>query len=81
MNQVTNLSNQELISEALNNNEGVLAANGALSTVTGIRTGRSPNDRFVVKESSTEHKLIGVISINPLKRINFMLFGAKFQII
>ena len=57
MNQVTNLSNQELISEALNNNEGVLAANGALSTVTGIRTGRSPNDRFVVKESSTEKQI------------------------
>ena len=40
MNHATNLSNQELISEALKNNEGVLAANGALSTITGLRTGR-----------------------------------------
>ena len=57
MNHATNLSNQELISEALKNNEGVLAANGALSTITGLRTGRSPNDRFIVKESSTEEQI------------------------
>jgi len=57
MNHDTNLSNQELISEALKNSEGVLAANGALSTITGLRTGRSPNDRFIVKESSTEEQI------------------------
>ena len=57
MNHDTNLSNQELISEALKNNEGVLAANGALSTITGLRTGRSPNDRFIVKENSTEEQI------------------------
>ena len=57
MNHATNLSNQELISEALKNNEGVLAANGALSTITGLRTGRSPNDRFIVKENSTEEQI------------------------
>ena len=57
MNNTTNLSNQELISEALKNNEGVLAANGALSTITGLRTGRSPNDRFIVKENSTEEQI------------------------
>ena len=57
MNHATNLSNQELISEALKNNEGVLAENGALSTITGLRTGRSPNDRFIVKESSTEEQI------------------------
>ncbi|MEK9780551.1 MAG: phosphoenolpyruvate carboxykinase [Gammaproteobacteria bacterium] len=57
MNHDTNLSNQQLISEALKNSEGVLAANGALSTITGLRTGRSPNDRFIVKESSTETQI------------------------
>lgn len=52
--QHLNLSNHELIDHAIERKEGVLAANGALSVITGARTGRSPNDRFIVKESSTE---------------------------
>ena len=48
------LSNEELISIAIKNNEGVIAKNGALTTETGSRTGRSPNDRFIVKEETTE---------------------------
>ena len=48
------LSNDQLISAAVNNGEGVIASNGALSTVTGKRTGRSPNDRFIVKEAGTD---------------------------
>ena len=48
------LSNEELISIAIENNEGVIAKNGALTTETGSRTGRSPNDRFIVKEETTE---------------------------
>ena len=36
------LSNEELIKIAVDNGEGVIASNGALSTVTGERTGRSP---------------------------------------
>ena len=54
-NNVHELSNEELISIAINNNEGIIAKNGALTTETGSRTGRSPNDRFIVKEASTEH--------------------------
>ena len=36
------LSSEELIEEAVNNNEGVIASNGAFATSTGKRTGRSP---------------------------------------
>ena len=47
------LNNEELIEEAVKNNEGVIASNGAFSTSTGPRTGRSPNDRFIVDEPTT----------------------------
>ena len=47
------LSTEELILQAVENNEGVIASNGAFSATTGERTGRSPNDRFIVQESTT----------------------------
>ncbi len=52
--QAIELNNEELILEAIENNEGVIASNGAFSTTTGERTGRSPNDRFIVEESGTK---------------------------
>ena len=52
--QIFELSNEELIEKAVSNNEAILADNGALTAVTGERTGRSPNDRFIVKEPGTE---------------------------
>lgn len=55
--QHLNLSNHQLIDHALERKEGVLADNGALSVVTGARTGRSPNDRYIVKEATTESEI------------------------
>jgi phosphoenolpyruvate carboxykinase (ATP) len=49
-----NLSREDLIQAALENNEGTLCANGALVVETGQRTGRSPRDRFIVKDAMTQ---------------------------
>ncbi|WP_242928059.1 phosphoenolpyruvate carboxykinase (ATP) [Pontibacter vulgaris] len=49
-----NLSPAELVEEAIKNGEGVLTDTGALMCDTGKFTGRSPKDRFVVKDAKTE---------------------------
>jgi len=49
------LSAAELVKEALQNNEGILASSGALAVDTGKFTGRSPKDRFIVSDEITEN--------------------------
>ena len=51
--QAFHLNNEKLIAHAVKNNEGIIASNGAFATSTGTRTGRSPNDRFIVDEPTT----------------------------
>ncbi len=46
-----NLSGDELRDMAVNRGEAIRTAHGALLATTGDRTGRSPNDRFIVNEA------------------------------
>ncbi|MCX7943444.1 MAG: phosphoenolpyruvate carboxykinase (ATP) [Deltaproteobacteria bacterium] len=52
-----NLSVPKLIEASIKRDEGILALNGTLLVRTGERTGRSPNDRYIVRESSTESNI------------------------
>ncbi len=44
-----NLSTAELYEHAIRNGEGIISAHGSLVVRTGRHTGRSPQDKFVVK--------------------------------
>ncbi|MGI9543861.1 MAG: phosphoenolpyruvate carboxykinase (ATP), partial [Cyclobacteriaceae bacterium] len=48
-----NLTPAELVEHAVNNKEGYLSDTGALMCNTGAFTGRSPKDRFIVKDELT----------------------------
>ncbi len=49
-----NLPMASLVEEAVQRNEGILAKDGPLVVRTGIHTGRSAGDKFVVREPSVE---------------------------
>ncbi|MES2620415.1 MAG: phosphoenolpyruvate carboxykinase (ATP) [Bacteroidota bacterium] len=52
--QFWNLTADELIEETLKRNQGVLSDTGALAVATGQFTGRSPKDKFIVKDDNTK---------------------------
>ena len=71
MSRSLELSNAKLIQSAVANGEGELVANGAFNSLTGNRTGRSPADRFIVKESSTSDQIDWGDVNRPFDPINF----------
>ena len=52
-----NLSAPALYEEAVRRGEGQVAANGPLVVRTGIHTGRSASDKFVVRDAQTESQV------------------------
>src|SRR5215212_12208012 len=52
-----NLSVPALYEEAVRRREALIAAEGPLVCRTGQHTGRSPNDKFIVREPSSEDKV------------------------
>ena len=66
-----NLTIPELVETAVRRGEGVLAANGPIVCSTGQHTGRSPNDKFVVREpSSADHVAWGKVN-RPIEEAAF----------
>ena len=52
--QYWNLNAEELVEETIRRNQGVLSDTGALAIDTGEFTGRSPKDKFIVKDDNTK---------------------------
>jgi phosphoenolpyruvate carboxykinase (ATP) len=51
------LSPEELVQETVNLKQGFVAKSGALAINTGEFTGRSPKDRFIVKDEVTADRV------------------------
>ena len=52
-----NLPAATLYEHAIRRQEGLVAQAGSLIVTTGHHTGRSPDDKFIVRESSSEYKV------------------------
>jgi phosphoenolpyruvate carboxykinase (ATP) len=75
-----NLSVSELVETALVHGEGVLASSGAFSVSTGKYTGRSPEDKFIVDES-TVHSQIAWGEVNrPISSERFESLYAQVRL-
>ena len=51
-----NLPVKELVDDIVKNGEGVIGLRGAAMVDTGIYTGRSPKDKYIVDEPSSNDK-------------------------
>jgi phosphoenolpyruvate carboxykinase (ATP) len=66
-----NIRPPTLVVEAVRRREGTLADNGAFVALTGMRTGRSPRDKFIVKEKETaDHVDWGKVNV-PIEPTQF----------
>jgi len=66
-----NLGASQLCEQSLRREEGTLARGGAIVTLTGQHTGRSPNDRFIVEEGSSSDSIWWGDVNRPISEENF----------
>ena len=52
-----NISVESMVADIVSNGEGVIGLRGAAMVDTGIYTGRSPNDKYIVDEPSSNEKI------------------------
>jgi phosphoenolpyruvate carboxykinase (ATP) len=72
-----NLSVPLLIEHAIRRGEAELASNGALVAYTGTRTGRSPKDRFIVRNAATESLVNWGATNQPISQQAFDALRAR----
>ncbi|MDP1757316.1 MAG: phosphoenolpyruvate carboxykinase (ATP), partial [Pseudohongiella sp.] len=72
-----NLAPSQLIEMAVQRQEGRLADNGALVVETGKRTGRSPKDRFIVREAGSENQIDWGVVNQPFEADKFDALWAR----
>src|SRR5215208_6458695 len=68
-----------LYTHALANREGVLAEGGPLVVDTGVHTGRSPKDKFIVREPGSEDRIWWGDVNRPLDEEKF--FGLRDKVV
>jgi phosphoenolpyruvate carboxykinase (ATP) len=73
-----NTSDAELIELAVARGEGRFSASGALSVETGVHTGRSVQDKFIVRDASTD-RTIWWDNNKPLAPEQFALLWDDFR--
>src|SRR5690625_238505 len=66
-----NLSVPRLIEKILSRKEATLSSTGAITTSTGKYTGRSPKDRFIVRDEVTEDKVDWGTVNQPIDEASF----------
>jgi phosphoenolpyruvate carboxykinase (ATP) len=74
-----NLSRAALYEEAVRLGEGLIAADGPLVCRTGHHTGRSPNDKFLVKEPDSEDQIAWGTVNRPISPAQFELLLRDVQ--
>src|SRR3984893_7296345 len=74
-----NLSQAELYEEAVRRGEGVIAQGGPLACRTGRHTGRSPNDKFVATEPSSEGNIAWGAVNRPMSAVHFDALRRDFM--
>jgi phosphoenolpyruvate carboxykinase (ATP) len=75
--QARDLPEARLVELAVQNNEGSLAAGGALVVNTGVHTGRSVQDKFVVRDATTE-KTVWWDNTKAMSPAQFDVLSADF---
>jgi phosphoenolpyruvate carboxykinase (ATP) len=78
--QSTDLSRAQLAEAAVLRREGQFASNGAIVVETGRRTGRSPNDRFIVDEPSTSESIDWGMVNKPIDPARFDALWDRVQV-